>query len=66
MTKEQICAKCREDYPVPFCETSECNQLKYEKPKFEEAKGFSFIQRTLNSATNTKVCLQCSGCHGCR
>lgn len=40
---------------------------KYKKPLFEEQNGMEFptqIMEKFNS--NSRFCLQCSGCHGCR
>jgi len=44
---------------------------KYEKPVFEKEKGLmigvDIIKKFAEkNGYNSKVCMQCSGCHGCR
>jgi hypothetical protein len=39
----------------------------YEKPLFEETRGLTFTREILESFNgNSRFCIQCSGCHGCR
>jgi hypothetical protein len=37
----------------------------YEKPVFEKQES-PFTKEIINEFNNSKICLRCSGCHGCR
>ena len=38
----------------------------YEAPLFEKEDVPSFPEEIIKGLDNSKICLQCSGCHGCR
>lgn len=38
----------------------------YEPPLFEKEEVPSFPEVIIKGLDNNKICLQCSGCHGCR
>lgn len=42
------------------------NQDTYETPLFEKEDVPSFPEEIIKGLDNNKICLQCSGCHGCR
>lgn len=41
-------------------------QEAYEAPLFEKEDTPSFPEEIIKGLDNNKICLQCSGCHGCR
>lgn len=50
-----------------FMKMERTKKRKYEKPVITKEKGMHFpleIIHTFN--TNSRFCVQCSGCHGCR
>jgi len=42
------------------------NQDMYETPLFEKEDVPSFPEEIIKGLDNNKICLQCSGCHGCK
>ena len=41
-------------------------QAIYEIPVFEKEEGLALAEDILEEFNADKLCLQCSGCHGCR
>jgi hypothetical protein len=49
------------------CKVEEISdQDMYETPLFEKEDVPSFTEEIIKGLDNNKICLQCSGCHGCR
>ena len=41
-------------------------EYSYEKPVFEKQEVPAFPKEIIEEFNKNKICLQCSGCHGCR
>lgn len=49
------------------CKVEEISQQdSYETPLFEREDVPSFPDEIIEGLDDSKICLQCSGCHGCR